>query len=361
MPHRQPTRVAFLGSGNIANGYAAGIDRHPELTLLGVFDLDQSKRDAFASEHACASYGSLAELAADAPAIAVNLTPAPYHYAATRDLIAHGLHVFSEKPVALDTAQARELVALASAASVRLACAPSVWLGRAALAAARALEAGDVGTVRLVNAEVSQGRIESWHPAPRSFYQVGPVVDAGIYPLAYLTALLGPVRSVSAVGTTVLSHRRTIEGESFSPDVADAWVAVLTFASGPLLRLSCNFYVGSETVGRAIDFHGDSGSLRLADWIMPGSPILRAGFGQPFTVSDPGDSTLPIDWSLGLADLAAAIAEDRPHRTGAEHAVHVVDILVAIERSAGRGETITIHSDFPAPYGIPQLRSDLLV
>jgi predicted dehydrogenase len=342
------SRIAFLGAGNIAGPYATALARHPELTLVGIFDLDAAKRDAFAADHRCTSYSSLDALCANEPLIVVNLTSAPFHYATTRELLSRGQTVFSEKPLAMEHGQATELVDLARRQGVRLACAPSLWLGEAQLAAARAVIGGAIGNVKLIHAEVNQGRIESWHPAPTLFYQVGPVFDAGVYPLAYLTAIFGPIRSVTATSTTVMPERKTLAGEPFTVATADAWIVAARFADGPLLRLSCNFFVDSKTAPRWIDFHGQDGSLRLDDWVMPGSSLAQAPFGAPFTETAQA-RPLEIDWCLGVADLAAAIREGKGHRTTGEHAAHVVEVLEAIAASARSGQAVDIASEFPNP------------
>ena len=48
-------------------------------------------------------------------------------------------------------------------------------------------------------------------------------------------------------------------------------------------------------------------------------------------------------------DLARAIDEGRPHRAGAEQAAHVVEVLNAVEESAGAGGMVDVHSGFPRP------------
>src|SRR5690606_38686142 len=99
--------------------------------------------------------------------------------------------VYSEKPLALTAAQAQEHVQLAASRGLRLGCSPFTFLGAAQLAAWRAVEDGSLGTVRLAYAEVNWGRIESWHPAPQPFYEVGALFDVGVYPLTILTAFFG--------------------------------------------------------------------------------------------------------------------------------------------------------------------------
>ncbi|RFA16897.1 hypothetical protein B7R22_02145 [Subtercola boreus] len=337
------TRVAFLGAGNIAGPYADSLKSHPELLLIGVFDLDEVRRATFARSTGCKEFASLDEMLDDAPDIVVNLTSAPFHFATTKELLERGQNVFSEKPLALSYTDARELEQLAAEREVRLACAPSLWLGAACSAATAAVQGGEIGVVRLITAEVNQGRIESWHPAPQSFYSVGPIVDVGVYPIAFLTALFGSVAQVTAVSTTALDTRVTIGGDSFSPRSPDSWIVIAEFVTGQVLRLSCNFYVDHATVPRTLDLHGDAGSLRIDDWILPGSAISIASYGRPFEPFVNGTDA-PIDWCIGLAELAGAMREGRAHRAGARHAAHVVEILDAARESASSGSRVEVYS-----------------
>jgi predicted dehydrogenase len=348
MEERPPTRIGFVGSGNIAGPYADSIARHPELKLIGVFDVDRVKADAFAEARDCMAFDSLEALAKGVDLV-VNLTSAPYHYATTLDLLSHKVPVFSEKPIALSYDQARELVDVAERSGVPFASAPSLWLGRSYIEAAERVRAGEIGTVRLITAEVHQGRIESWHPAPHSFYQVGPVVDVGVYPLTYLTAVLGPIRQVSATSLRLLPERTTQDGEKFEIGVADAWFITAVFESGAALRLSCDYYLAAQTVPRAIELHGDSGSLRIDDWIFPDAPIQRADVGSAY-VAEPAGEKLELDWSLGVLDFAQSMLDGVPHRNSPSHAAHVVEVLQAIATSAAQGEVVAVTSNFTSPF-----------
>jgi hypothetical protein len=48
-------------------------------------------------------------------------------------------------------------------------------------------------------------------------------------------------------------------------------------------------------------------------------------------------------------DLAQAIDEGRPHRAGAEHAAHVVEVLEAVDTSSRDGGSVGVSSTFPIP------------
>ena len=65
---------------------------------------------------------------------------------------------------------------------LRLGCSPSTILGEAQQTAAAWIRDGRLGTVRAIYADVSWGRIETWHPAPAPFFDVGVLVDVGGLP-----------------------------------------------------------------------------------------------------------------------------------------------------------------------------------
>jgi hypothetical protein len=56
-----------------------------------------------------------------------------------------------------------------------------------------------------------------------------------------------------------------------------------------------------------------------------------------------------IDWGRALAELSAAISEQRPPRATGEHAAHVVEILDAVETSVRDGKAVDVTSTFAAP------------
>src|SRR5688500_13396941 len=188
----KPFGIGIVGTGNIAGGYARDALTHPEIRLVAATDLDPDRAAAFAKEHDCRAHASLDDLLADEGVdIVVNLTVHHAHYEVTKRALLAGRHVYSEKPLALRSSEARELVDLAADRGLRLGCSPSTFLGEAQQTAAAWIGSGRLGTVRAVYAEVNWGRIETWHPAPAPFFDVGVLVDVGVYPLTLVTAMLG--------------------------------------------------------------------------------------------------------------------------------------------------------------------------
>ncbi len=360
----EPLGIGIVGCGNIAGQYALDSRTHPEIRLVAATDLDWARAKAFASEHGCRAHRSLDELLADDEVdVVVNLTIHQAHHDVTRRSLEAGRHVYSEKPLALSAAQARELVELAGARGRRLGCSPATFLGEAQQTAAAVVRSGRLGVVRVVYAEVNHGRIETWHPAPAPFFEVGVMVDVGVYPLTLVTAILGPARAVRAWGFELKPERVTTSGEPFRIGSPDLTVAVLELGNGSLMRLTASFYVGRPARQRAsIEFHGDAGSLAIDSFQRFDARVEAARYGEEYERVDPIRPPYPgTAWARGVADMAGAIAEGRPHRATGEHAAHVTEILdaVAASISAG-GRRIEIGSAFelpaPMPWAMDQLQ-----
>jgi len=344
-------RVAVVGCGNIAGPYAKTMQPFEQIELVGATDVDPQRAQDFVAAHGGTAYASLEELLADdAVDAVVNLTIHHAHPAVITQCLNTGKHVHTEKPLAMTHAEAQALVELAEQKGLRLSSSPITFMGEAQQTAWKAIRDGMCGTVRVAYAEVNWGRIESWHPAPGPFYEVGALWDVGVYPLTVLTTIFGPARRATAYGTVLHPDRVTKEGVAFHIDTPDFVVAAIELANGPVIRLTTNFYVGQHSKQKGIEFHGDLGSLYLDSWQNFDAAVEFAEYRQEWQpvpyVKEPYPGT---EWGRSVAELADAIAENRPQRATGAQAAHVVEILAAISASLQGGGPVEIRSDFTPP------------
>ena len=349
--------LGIVGTGNIAGQYATDAATHPAIRVVAATDLDVARATEFAARHGCRAHATLGDLLADPEIdIVVNLTVHHAHYAVTKRALEAGKHVYSEKPLALRVVEAVELIDLARERGVRLAGSPATFLGEAQQTAAGLVRNGALGSVRAVYAEVNWGRIERWHPAPAPFFAVGALWDVGVYPLTLVTTVLGAARSVSARGWDLMPDRVAIDGTPFRIGSPDLVVATVELEGGAILRLTTSFYVGPPARHRgSIEFHGDTASLLLGNFQDFATTVELGPYDgeyEPVELLRPGPSH--VAWARGVADLAEAILEDRPHRASAEQAAHVVEILEGIQASiSGDGRAVPIASSFEPPALMP--------
>lgn len=343
--------VAIAGCGNIAGPYAADMPNYPELELIGAADLDPERAAALAAQHGIRAYTDLDALLAD-PAVhlVVNLTTFQAHYEVIERCLRAGKHVYSEKPLAMTYDEGRRLVALAEQLGLRLGCSPFTLMGEAQQTAWKLIRDGRLGRVRVVYAEANQGRIETWHPAPVPFYDIGVIYDVGVYPLTLLVAMLGPARRVSAYGAVVLSERTTTAGEAYTVTTPDWVVATLELEGGVRVRLTATFYVTNRSKQSGIEFHGDRGSLYLESTYLFDAAVEFSPYGEayePQPLVRAGRSGVP--WAAGVHETATALIAGRPHRFSGEMAAHVLEIMEAVRTAYTTGESVPVHSTFTPP------------
>lgn len=343
-----PVGVAIVGCGNISKRYAEQINSYPHVRLIGAQDIDPLRASELTTEFGGRVYDTLEEVLADeAVEVVVNLTIHQVHAEIIRKCLQAGKHVHTEKPLALSSKEAWDLVALARKVGLRLSSAPTTWLGEAQQTALRKIREGAIGTPRVVYAEVNWGRIESWHPNPAPFYEVGVLFDVAVYPLTLLTAWFGPVIKVTAGGGIVFPNRLSKSGEPFRVSREDFAAAVVEFESGVICRVTGSFYVGWASKQHGLEVHGDEGTLLLDRWDTFDAPLWIA---NPVTSMErwrmvpdapPAEG---IEFARGLSDLAQAIREDRPHKTTGAHAAHVVEIVEAIRTSIREGRLVELQA-----------------
>ena len=176
-------------------------------------------------------------------------------------------------------------------------------------------------------------------PAPVPFFDVGVMVDVGVYPLTIVTSILGPARSVRAWGWELMPERTTVDGAPFRIGSPDLIVAAIELEGGAVMRLTSSFYVGVPAKnGEGIEFHGDEASLALGNFEKADAPVELGRYGERYELVDPVRPPFRgTAWARGVAEMADAIAEGRPHRASAEQAAHVVEILEGAAASMADG------------------------
>ena len=343
----------FVGAGAAAEAYAAGLGDTP-LSVTGVCDLDPERADAVAETLDAAAYTDLdAMLAADPAPLVVVLTSHAAHAPVVESALTADRHVFCQKPLALAPDRARELVALARDRNRALGCAPVAPRHPAQRRAGRLLADGRLGEVQLAYAHAHVGRVTEWHDDPESFLDVGPLYDGGVYPLTLLTAWFGPVTRVRTADADTPWPAR----ESAEPSAPSHVEATLSFADGPLVRLTASLYAPHRSREfNSLELHGDDGSLYLGDCGAGADGVETVQFGRQgrdYTAVPPASHAPDGDFADGPARLARLIERGggRDSQTGgggghdrttAVRAAHVVAVCDAVERAAERGESVPV-------------------
>jgi predicted dehydrogenase len=373
------TGIAMLGCGYVANMYRLTLPMHPELTLVGVHDLEQARAETTARLSGAKVYPDLAALCADpAVSIVLNLTNPRAHYLTTKALLEAGKHVYTEKPVAMEFPQARELAALAEARGLMLTSAPCTLLAPPAQTLWKAVRERKVGEIRLVYAEMEDGPV---HRAPTAKwineagvawpavdeFEIGCTVEHAGYVLTWLCAMFGPAVTVDAFSAELAPDKVPGLDLVSAPDFS---VACVRFRSGVVARLTNGLIAEHD---HALRLFGDEGVLSLPDprsdrapvslrryrtlrrrrWLAKRAETLPLLGGKEKIAQYRGSQTR--DFCRAIADMAAALREKRPPRLGTRFALHVTELTLACHYAThpagaplgyGRG-TYRVETDFP--------------
>jgi predicted dehydrogenase len=155
-----------------------------------------------------------------------------------------------------------------------------------------------------------------------------------------------------------------MKGRSFKVETLTSVQGLLEFASGAQITFLASWDVWRHGLP-PIELHGETGSLRLPDpnWF-GGELKIACGredwrtieteartFGVP---NRPKDKPERANYrGLGLADMARAIKDGRPHRANGEIALHVLAVMAGLLTAAAERRQIPIEPACvrPAPLG----------
>ncbi len=265
-----------------------------------------------------------------------------------------GFHVFCEKPMAMNLAEAQAIAAAAKASGRRFALA-FTYSGYPLIEEARSrIARGDLGAIRLVQVEYLQGWLSlpidtdgnkqaEWRTDPARAGLGGCLGDIGTHAFQLAEHVAGlRVESVSAELTTHVAGRR------LDDDVS----ALLRFAGGARGVLKASQVAAGEENGLRLRIHGERGGLDWAQmepntltlrWLDRPTEIVRTGgpgLGDGATALLRTPSGHPEGYIEAFANLyrafAAAIRGDDDRRyPGVVDGLRTMRFIEAVIANAG--------------------------
>ena len=284
------TKIAFVGTGFVADYYMTTLVNHPKLSLAGVWDRNADRLAQFGAFHNVHMYADLVALLADAETnIIVNLTTPESHYDINRAALEAGKNVYCEKPLAMQVDEAEMLIQLAEEKNLTLCAAPANALSDAFEAVATLLGAGKIDQPRLVYAEMEDGPVfranwQDWRsysgapwPGVHEF-EIGCTLEHAGYGLSWLVRLFGPVVHLAAFSALTFPDKGP--GTDNLEQGPDFSVGCLTFESGVVARITCGLAAARD---RSLSVMGDGGTLVLRDlWDNRSAIHLTTGDEETF-------------------------------------------------------------------------------
>jgi predicted dehydrogenase len=346
----KPIGIGIIGSGGIAQGahlpaYKALVDE--DVRVIAVADVRRETAEQAAKKfevpHLYEDYRELLKRD-DIDAVSV-CTPNFMHKRPTIDALEAGKHVLVEKPLAINAAEGREMVAAARRTGKKLQAGLNNRFGSGPQALKRFIEAGELGDVYYARSQALRRRgIPSWGVFTQKDKQGGgPLIDIGVHILDLTLWLMGHPKPVAASGQTytkfgkregVLGLMGQWDTKSFT--VEDFGVGFVRFENGATLTLETSFAANLEKEIFNCELFGTEGGCSL-------SP-LRLYFERNQTLIDATPVFLPQvhTHQAEIKSFIEAIRDDTEPPVTAEQGLMVTEILDAIYRSADEGREVRI-------------------
>lgn len=221
-------KAAVIGLGDISPIHLAAIADNPGIELCAVCDIDPEARQR--APEGVPFYTDYEEMLRDAKPDCVHVCLPHYlHYPVSKYFAEHGVNIFCEKPVALNTAQAREFVALEAAhPEVHIGICLQNRLNESVEMLKSIIESGEYGKVLGTKGLVPWAR-------PKQYYDCKPwrgkwetagggcMINQSVHTLDLLYFLGGPVESLRASVAQLLDYGIEVE---------DTVAVQLTYADG---------------------------------------------------------------------------------------------------------------------------------
>jgi predicted dehydrogenase len=348
----EPVRLGIIGCGVIGTQHLGAALSLPEIKLVAVADLIEERGQKNGAEAGCKIYVEGSDLLKDPDVEAVVLAfPAQHRTELGLAALAAGKHLLTEKPVAMNAGEVRQLIA-ARGNLIAGACCSRYHFVPHALAATEVIAQGRLGQIRSIHARSifpAGPRPEKMPPEWRLKKELnggGILMNWSCYDLDYLLGLT----SWTVRPRLVLAQTWEIPEiwRSFIPPGSHAdthFTAFVKCEDNVALSIERAEYSAGHN-DNVWQILGDLGSLFLQMsptegkelWLEKADP--EQGVVKELVYS--GDEDWHVTSTGVLADFAAAVREGRQPQTSLERALIVQQISDAIYASSESGKAVAI-------------------
>jgi predicted dehydrogenase len=296
---------------------------------------------ATAARTATADYRELLKIDA-IEAVYISATPETTHYPMARDFLAAGKHVFLEKPIALELAEADELVALARKNKLKFSIGYSQRFNPKFAYVRKCIREGTIG--RPVSALVSRHITRSLGKKISGRVKLSPAAMESTHDLDFVFWCLEPAKPVRVYSQTNYGVMQETTG---APIADTQWITVtmdtgMSFVVGGGWTLPPGYPNFSTTW---IEMVGTEGAVMVddshRDVVLN---TMKTGMVLPMSTmpGEPVDHTYAGPMAAETLHFLEAVVYDRPVMVTPEHARMVMEVYIAADLSAERNQPVSL-------------------
>jgi predicted dehydrogenase len=369
--------VAVLGTGRMAGIHLAAlaelrdrgmqVDGRTVRIEPAVYGRDSSKVRAVAEQYGLKRTSTRLDELIEAPDVDVvdNCLVNAEHYAPLMRAIDADKHVFTEKPLTIELAEAERLLQAARSAGVHHGVIQNMRFNPGPRKARELMDQGLVG--RVFSADVLFGYMvpQTVLNRPTWFYKKeeaggGIVEDMMAHFFDLLRHLVGPIDSVYTGMSVAWSERREPDGTPFPVEVEDIASVTIRFENGAIGNCFASWVRRKHEEVPEFQIDGEDGSLlfsfnKLRAQTQAETPLFRfdARQVQPESVEDwrPVELDLRDPFGVQLEEFLAGIIRGKPTTPDWEDAVTNQRLIKAAYRSAAERREVSL-KEMGSPAGV---------
>jgi UDP-N-acetylglucosamine 3-dehydrogenase len=245
-------RIGVVGVGGMGRGHCNTLPKVRNCEFVGVADVRIEAAEEVAKQHGAAAFDDYRRLFEQVDGVVV-ATPPATHREVTVAAAEMGVHVFCEKPLSLDLADADAMIEATDAAGVRLMVGMVLRFYPVHTLARRLVDDGEIGHIVYIEGDYTNAyrgprkRPETWYGS------VGGYLENGIHKVDLVNWFGGTAQTVTAEVGSYSGH----------DDWEDYALTLLRYDGDTMGILRWGSFMGARGTNETI-IDGAEGSLRLS-------------------------------------------------------------------------------------------------
>jgi predicted dehydrogenase len=345
----EKVRFGVIGVGGMGSGHCSQIPKIPETELTAICDINPQTREAIASKHGVPGFANHEELLDSGLVDAVTIaTPHYFHTPIAIDAFKRGMHVLSEKPLAVTVSDADAMIAAAKASGKKFGIMYQMRGEPQNQAARKIVESGQLGEIYRTSLVMGWYRSQAYYDsggwrATWSGEGGGVLINQAPHYLDLFSWLAGLPQRITGQTRTRL-HDIEVEDEAF---------ATLEYANG------AHGYLYASTTEmpnhNMLEICGDKGklvlhgsSLKVYSLETPLRQFTRETtemWGSPKTEEVNVEIAPPSDLkghAVITQNFARSILYNEPLLAPGEEGVNAVELINGLILSSKSGKPVSV-------------------
>ena len=342
-------RVGIAGCGKIAQvRHLPEYQDRPDVTIRGLFDLNQERAKALAEQYKARAYASYEELLADPEIDAVSICTANIAHAEMAiAALRAGKHVLCEKPMATTLEDCERMVKAAKESGKVLMIGQNQRLAAAHVKAKELLEAGAIGRLISFTTAFRHGGPETWTVDPgantwffdKSRAVMGAMADLGIHKTDLIQFLTGQ-KVVQVQAHLATLDKKYADGSPIGVD--DNAICIYTLEGGAVGTMTASWtdYCGEDN---STVLFGTEGVMRIYEDPAHSVVLNRRGGGTEYYDVDKIQTNDAQTKSGGIDLFVDHLADPSKPFISAESVVTAMRAVFAALESSETGRSVRVN------------------